>query len=99
MSRIRNIYIREIVLSSARGMAGTKIVGAGFMPRKEIPMTLAEMGVDHAAWCRWWRPLFGFTGLSAASADVARILFYIFLVLFLVLLVFGLLVARAARGP
>jgi uncharacterized membrane protein YtjA (UPF0391 family) len=30
---------------------------------------------------------------------VARILFYIFLVIFLVLLVFGLLGARAARGP
>jgi uncharacterized membrane protein YtjA (UPF0391 family) len=34
--------------------------------------------------------LFGFTNLSAASADVARILFYIFLVIFLVLLVLGL---------
>jgi uncharacterized membrane protein YtjA (UPF0391 family) len=33
--------------------------------------------------------LFGFTGLAAASADVARILFYIFLVIFLVLLVLG----------
>jgi uncharacterized membrane protein YtjA (UPF0391 family) len=31
--------------------------------------------------------LFGFTDLAAASADVARILFYIFLVIFLVLLV------------
>src|SRR5688572_31864527 len=39
--------------------------------------------------------LFGFTNLSAASADVARILFYIFLVIFLVLLVLGLLAARA----
>jgi uncharacterized membrane protein YtjA (UPF0391 family) len=39
--------------------------------------------------------LFGFTDLSAASADVARILFYIFLVIFLVLLVMGLLAARA----
>ena len=28
--------------------------------------------------------LFGFTGLSAATADIARILFYIFLVIFLV---------------
>ena len=43
--------------------------------------------------------LFGFTDLAAASADVARILFYIFLVIFLVLLVLGLVGARAARGP
>jgi uncharacterized membrane protein YtjA (UPF0391 family) len=43
--------------------------------------------------------LFGFTDLAAASADVARVLFYIFLVIFLVLLVLGLVGARAARGP
>ena len=34
--------------------------------------------------------LFGFTGLSAATADIARILFYIFLVIFVVLLILGL---------
>ena len=34
--------------------------------------------------------LFGFTDLSAASADVAKVLFYIFAVIFLVLLVLGL---------
>ncbi len=39
--------------------------------------------------------LFGFTGLSVASADIARILFYIFLVIFLVLLVLGLTIFRA----
>jgi uncharacterized membrane protein YtjA (UPF0391 family) len=38
--------------------------------------------------------LFGFTDLSAASADVARILFYIFIVIFLVLLVAGLAIGR-----
>jgi uncharacterized membrane protein YtjA (UPF0391 family) len=38
--------------------------------------------------------LFGFTGLSAATADIARILFYIFLVIFLVLLILGLVVFR-----
>ena len=43
--------------------------------------------------------LFGFTDLAAASADVARILFYIFLIIFVVLLVLGLTVFRAARGP
>jgi uncharacterized membrane protein YtjA (UPF0391 family) len=30
--------------------------------------------------------LFGFTDLAAASADVARVLFYIFIIIFLVLL-------------
>jgi uncharacterized membrane protein YtjA (UPF0391 family) len=39
--------------------------------------------------------LFGFTGIAAASADIARILFYIFVVIFLVLLVLGLTVFRA----
>lgn len=43
--------------------------------------------------------LFGFTDLSAASADVARILFYIFVVIFLVLLIAGLMGARAVQGP
>jgi uncharacterized membrane protein YtjA (UPF0391 family) len=40
--------------------------------------------------------LFGFTDLSAASADVARVLFYIFGVIFLVLLVLGFTLFRAA---
>jgi uncharacterized membrane protein YtjA (UPF0391 family) len=40
--------------------------------------------------------LFGFTDLSAASADVARVLFYIFGVIFLVLLVLGFTIFRAA---
>jgi uncharacterized membrane protein YtjA (UPF0391 family) len=39
--------------------------------------------------------LFGFTDLAAASADVARVLFYIFGVLFLIILVLGLTVFRA----
>jgi uncharacterized membrane protein YtjA (UPF0391 family) len=38
--------------------------------------------------------IFGFTGISAATADVARILFYIFVIIFLVLLVVGLAIAR-----
>ncbi len=38
--------------------------------------------------------VFGFTGISMATADVARILFYIFLVIFVVLLVLGLAAAR-----
>lgn len=39
--------------------------------------------------------LFGFTNLSAASADVARVLFYIFGVIFFVVLVLALTVFRA----
>ena len=43
--------------------------------------------------------LFGFTDLAAASADVARFLFYIFVVMFLVLLVLGLTIFRSVSGP
>jgi uncharacterized membrane protein YtjA (UPF0391 family) len=42
--------------------------------------------------------VFGFTDLAAASADVARVLFFIFVVIFLVLLVLGLMAGRAASG-
>ncbi len=42
--------------------------------------------------------LFGFTDLAAASADVSRVLFYIFGVIFVVLLVLGLTIFRSA-GP
>jgi uncharacterized membrane protein YtjA (UPF0391 family) len=38
--------------------------------------------------------IFGFTVISTASADIARVLFFIFVVIFLVLLVLGLLAAR-----
>ena len=38
--------------------------------------------------------LFGFTDLAAASADDAKVLFYIFLVIFLVLLVLGMTILR-----
>jgi uncharacterized membrane protein YtjA (UPF0391 family) len=38
--------------------------------------------------------IFGFTGISAATADIARVLFYIFVVIFLVLLILGLVIAR-----
>jgi len=43
--------------------------------------------------------LFGFTDLSAASADVARVLFYIFLVIFAALLILGLTIFRVASRP
>jgi uncharacterized membrane protein YtjA (UPF0391 family) len=38
--------------------------------------------------------LLGFTDISAGSADIARFLFYIFVVIFLVLLVLGLTIFR-----
>lgn len=38
---------------------------------------------------------FGFTGIAAGAATIARILFGIFLVLFLVLLIFGLAAGQA----
>jgi uncharacterized membrane protein YtjA (UPF0391 family) len=42
--------------------------------------------------------LFGFTDIAAASAGIAKILFGIFLILFLIALVFGLAVgSRVAR--
>ncbi|MDB5619397.1 DUF1328 domain-containing protein [Tardiphaga sp.] len=39
--------------------------------------------------------IFGFTGVSAASADVARALFYIFVAIFIVLLLLGITIFRA----
>ena len=36
--------------------------------------------------------LFGFSGIAAASAGIAKILFFIFIVIFVVLLVIGLMV-------
>ena len=41
--------------------------------------------------------LFGFTGIAVASAEIARILFFIFVVIFVVLLITGLM--RRPRGP
>ncbi|HWW49914.1 MAG TPA: DUF1328 domain-containing protein [Xanthobacteraceae bacterium] len=38
--------------------------------------------------------LFGFTGVSAATGDIARVLFYVFVVIFLVLLILGLTIFR-----
>ncbi len=38
--------------------------------------------------------LFGFGGIAAAATDIARILFFIFLVLFVVSLLFGIIRRR-----
>jgi uncharacterized membrane protein YtjA (UPF0391 family) len=39
--------------------------------------------------------LFGFTGISAAAAGIAKILFFIFIALFVILLVAGLMLGSA----
>lgn len=41
--------------------------------------------------------LFGFGGISAGAADIAKILFYIFLVVWIVLLLGGLLFTTRTR--
>lgn len=43
--------------------------------------------------------LFGFTGIAAGSAEIAKVLFYIFVAIFLVLLVLGVTVFRSVSGP
>ncbi|MBA2368099.1 MAG: DUF1328 domain-containing protein [Candidatus Protochlamydia sp.] len=43
--------------------------------------------------------VFGFGGVAAAATDIAQILFYLFLVLFLVALLFGLLTGRGPKSP
>jgi len=42
--------------------------------------------------------LLGFTGIAGASIEIARALFFIFIVIFLVLLVLGLLAANKITG-
>ena len=39
--------------------------------------------------------LFGFTGIAAAAAGIAKILFFIFLVICVIFLVLGLMAGRA----
>jgi uncharacterized membrane protein YtjA (UPF0391 family) len=41
----------------------------------------------------------GFTGVAGASIAIAKTLFYIFLVVFLVLLVAGLVIGKRVAGP
>jgi uncharacterized membrane protein YtjA (UPF0391 family) len=42
--------------------------------------------------------LLGFTGIAGASIEIAKILFFVFMVIFLVLLVGGLTFARRVSG-
>ena len=39
--------------------------------------------------------LFGFTGISAAAAGIAKILFFLFIAIFVVLLIAGLMLGSA----
>ena len=42
--------------------------------------------------------LFGFTGISQAASGIAQILFYIFISIFAMLLIVGLVVGRKVAG-
>jgi uncharacterized membrane protein YtjA (UPF0391 family) len=42
--------------------------------------------------------LLGFTGISLAASDIARVLFFIFIVLFAVSLIFGLMGRRSPNN-
>lgn len=43
--------------------------------------------------------VFGFTGIAVAAAGIAEILFYVFLALFVIALVAGLLRGRSVSPP
>lgn len=43
--------------------------------------------------------LFGFTGIAVAAAGIAKVLFFVFLVLFAIALVAGLLRGRSVSPP
>ena len=43
--------------------------------------------------------LFGFTGIAGASIGIAKVLFFLFLAIFAVMLILGLTVYRGVRGP
>jgi uncharacterized membrane protein YtjA (UPF0391 family) len=43
--------------------------------------------------------LLGFTGIAGNSMYIARVLFFIFLVIFLLSLVYGLATGKRLRGP
>ncbi len=43
--------------------------------------------------------VFGFGGIAAAATSIAQLLFYIFLVLFVITLIFGLLAGKNPPAP
>jgi uncharacterized membrane protein YtjA (UPF0391 family) len=74
------------------GVAITTL-GTGGSPRKRPSMSLLKWALIFLL-ISLVAALFGFTGLSVATADIARILFYIFLIIFVVLLILGLVASR-----
>jgi uncharacterized membrane protein YtjA (UPF0391 family) len=76
--------------------AGTKCCGSAFPAQKQRSSAMSLL-----KWALIFflvsvvAGIFGFTGISAASADLARILFYIFLAIFIVLLLLGITIFRA----
>jgi len=43
--------------------------------------------------------IFGFGGIATGAADIARICFFFFVIVFLASLVWGLVTGRSPRGP
>jgi uncharacterized membrane protein YtjA (UPF0391 family) len=43
--------------------------------------------------------IFGFGGIAAGATEIAKLLFFIFVVVFLVTLVWGLISGRGPRSP
>ncbi|HSQ58214.1 MAG TPA: DUF1328 domain-containing protein [Gemmata sp.] len=43
--------------------------------------------------------VFGYGGVAAGAADIARVLFFIFVAIFVVLLILGAMTYRSVAGP
>jgi len=43
--------------------------------------------------------IFGFGGIATGAADIARLCFFFFIVIFIVSLIWGLATGRRPRGP
>jgi uncharacterized membrane protein YtjA (UPF0391 family) len=80
--------------STARSwMSGLMVRQSGGWAVEERPMTILKWALIFFL-VSVVAGIFGFTDISAASADVARFLFYVFVVIFLVLLILGLTIFR-----
>jgi uncharacterized membrane protein YtjA (UPF0391 family) len=69
------------------------MAAAGMLILESIEMSLLKWAVFFLI-ISLVAALFGFTGISVATGDIARILFFVFVVIFLVLLILGLTVFR-----
>ena len=77
----------------------------GVLKERDLDAQRAAFEASPAMREQWWRvvffvvaiiaAVFGFTGIAVGAAEIAKILFFIFLILFVVSLVAGLL----RRGP